>query len=129
RWDPAALAEMRDFLGPWHHNLRLPGGVHTAYWESLYGPHAEMMSVVAHELREDFAGKRVLDLGCLEGYFAVECALQGATVVAVEGKVKNIKKCEFVRSALAIDKAQLSLVRDDGIDVTRDKYGSFDAVL
>ena len=89
-WDAGNLAEVRDFLGPWHHNIRLPHGVHTAYWEAPYPAHEEMMRVVARELRGGFAGKRVLDLGCLEGYFAVECALQGATVVAIDGKIKNL---------------------------------------
>lgn len=56
-WSAATLAEMRDFLAPWHHNIRLPGGIHTAYWERLYGPHEEMMSIVAHALRGEFAGK------------------------------------------------------------------------
>jgi SAM-dependent methyltransferase len=128
-WDAATLAEVRDFLSPWAHNIRLPHGVHTAHWEALYPPHEEMMRVVARELRGGFAGKRVLDLGCLEGYFAVESALQGATVVAVEGKIKNLKKCEFVRSALGIDKTTLRLVRDDVMNVTRATYGSFNAVL
>jgi SAM-dependent methyltransferase len=128
-WDAATLAEVRDFLGPWQHNIRLPHGVYTAYWEALYPPHEEMMSVVARELRGEFTGKRVLDLGCLEGYFAVECALQGATVVAVEGKIKNVRKIEFVRSALGIEATKLRLVRDDVMNVTRAAYGSFDAVL
>jgi SAM-dependent methyltransferase len=128
-WDAASLAEMRDFLGPWQHNIRLPHGVHTAYWDALYPAHREMMSLVAHELRNGFAGKRMLDLGCLEGYFAVECALQGATVVAVDGKIKNLKKCEFIRSALGIDKTKLTLVRNDAMNVTRAAYGSFDGVL
>jgi SAM-dependent methyltransferase len=128
-WDSATLADVRDFLGPWQHNIRLPHGVHTAYWDALYPPHEEMMRVVAGELRGGFAGKRMLDLGCLEGYFAVECSLQGASVVAVEGRIKNLKKCEFVRSALGIDKTKLCLVRDDVMNVTKAAYGSFDAVL
>jgi SAM-dependent methyltransferase len=128
-WDAGTLADVRDFLAPWHHNIRLPHGVHTAYWEAPYPAHEEMMSVIARELRGEFAGKRVLDLGCLEGYFAAECSLQGATVVAVEGKITNLKKCEFVRSALGIDKTKLCLVRDDVMNVTKEAYGSFDAVL
>jgi hypothetical protein len=128
-WDAGTLADVRDFLGPWQHNIRLPHGVHTAYWEAPYPAHEEMMSVVARELGGGFAGKRVLDLGCLEGYFAVECSLQGAAVVAVEGKIKNVRKCEFVRSALAIDEAKLSLIHDDVMNVTKGAYGAFDAVL
>src|SRR5262249_55736023 len=83
----------------------------------------------ARELRGDFDGKRVLDLGTLEGYFAVESCLQGASVTAVEGRAKNIKKCEFVRSALGIDPARLRLAQDDAMHVTRARYGGFDAVL
>ena len=128
-WTEAFLSEMRDFLGPWQHNIRLPHGVHTAYWDRLYPPHQEIMRVVARELGGDFRGKKVLDLGCLDGYFAVECALQGAAVTAVDGKVKNLKKCEFVRSALGIEPSRLGLVLDDVMNVSREKYGGFDGVL
>lgn len=33
----------------------------------------------------------ILDLACLEGHYAIEFALQGATVVGIEGRIKHTK--------------------------------------
>jgi SAM-dependent methyltransferase len=85
------------------------------------------LTIINHQLGGAFEGKRVLDVGCLEGYFSAECAMQGASVVGVDGKTINVRKCEFVRSVLGI--RNLTLVKDDGMRVTRKKYGSFDVVL
>ena len=68
-----------------------------------------------------------MDLGCLEGYFAAECAAHGATVLGVDGKKLNIQKCEFVRSALRLE--ELTFVLDDVMNVTAAGYGSFNVIL
>ena len=126
-WTDERLIAMRDLLGGWNHNLRLADGVYTAEMEELYPAHREVMEVVNAALGGVFAGKRVLDIGCFEGYFAAECALQGADVVGIEGRRFNMAKCEFVKSALGIER--LKFAQDDAMAVTRDRYGGFDAVL
>jgi 2-polyprenyl-3-methyl-5-hydroxy-6-metoxy-1,4-benzoquinol methylase len=127
RWTRESLLDMRDFLGPWNHNIRLPFGVYTAGCAEYYPAHQEILAVVNHQLGGHFKGKRILDVGCLEGYFSAECAIQGATVLGIDGKTLNVKKCEFVKSALGI--RTLKFVRDDAMKVTRRKYGSFEVVL
>ena len=126
-WTPERIVEMRDFLAGWNHNLKLADGVYTAYVDELYPAHREVMSVVTDALGGDFAGKRVIDIGCLEGYYATECALQGAEVVGVEGKALNVAKCEFVKSVLGTPR--IEFMQDDAMNVTREKYGEFDAVI
>jgi SAM-dependent methyltransferase len=126
-WTPDRIVQTIHFLSPWNHNIRLPGGIYTAFCPDYYPAHREMMSVINQELGGEFAGKRVIDIGCLEGYFAVECASQGARVIAVDGKLLNLRKCEFVRSVLGLD--NLTLARDDALQVTRARYGGFDGVL
>jgi SAM-dependent methyltransferase len=118
---------MRDLLSPWNHNIKLPFGIYTADCPDHYPAHEEILNIINHELGGDFRGKRILDVGCLEGYFSAECALQGASVVGVDGKTINIRKCEFVRSVLGIP--NLTFVKDDAMRLTRKKYGSFDVVL
>jgi 2-polyprenyl-3-methyl-5-hydroxy-6-metoxy-1,4-benzoquinol methylase len=125
-WTPERIRAVRDVL-PWNHNIKLADGVYTTDWEEFYPAHQEIMRVVNHALSGDFAGKRVLDLGCLEGYFSAECASQGAEVLGVEGKLINVKKCEFVKSVLGLQ--NLGVVHDDAMAVTREQYGAFDAVL
>src|SRR5262249_45614614 len=99
-WTEAKIREVIRFLGPWSHNIRLPYGICTACCDDYYPAHEEMMKVVNERLKGRFQGKRVLDIGCLEGYFAAECALQGADVIGVDGKLINVKKCEFIKSVL-----------------------------
>jgi 2-polyprenyl-3-methyl-5-hydroxy-6-metoxy-1,4-benzoquinol methylase len=126
-WTHDRLVAMRDLLGGWNHNVRLGDGVFTAAMDGLYPAHREVMQVVNAAFGGVFAGKRVLDIGCLEGYFSAECALQGADVVGVEGRRFNLAKCEFVKSALGIER--LTFAHDDAIAVTRERYGGFDGVL
>jgi len=127
RWSRKRILETRDFLSPWNHNIELPHKIFTAFCDDYYPSHKEMMRIINHQLQGDFKGKRILDIGCLEGYFSAECALQGATVVGVEGKLINIKKCEFIKSVLGIK--NVKFVRDDAMKITKSKYGSFDVVL
>jgi len=126
-WNRERISAVRDFLAPWNHNIKLADGIYTQYCEDYYPAHQEIMRVLAHAVSGDFAGKRILDIGCLEGYFSAECASQGAEVLGVEGKVINVKKCEFVKSVLGIENPRF--VQDDAMAVTREKYGSFEAVL
>jgi 2-polyprenyl-3-methyl-5-hydroxy-6-metoxy-1,4-benzoquinol methylase len=126
-WTPAAIEEVRDFLSRWSHNIRLAPGIYTAFAEDWYPEHRAIMNVIDRHLSGRYSGQRVLDLGCLEGYFSLECALHGADVIGVDAKEINIKKCEFVKSVL--DVPNLSFVLDDAMNVEREGYGSFDVVL
>jgi SAM-dependent methyltransferase len=126
-WTPTEVEEMRDFLAPWNHNIRLRGDIYTAFDADWYSEHRAIMDVIDHHLGSTYAGRRVLDLGCLEGYFSAECSLHGAEVVGVDAREINVKKCEFVKSALALPRLEFAL--DDAMNVTVEKYGRFDVVL
>jgi 2-polyprenyl-3-methyl-5-hydroxy-6-metoxy-1,4-benzoquinol methylase len=127
KWTPAAIEEVRDFLSPWNHNIRLAPGIYTAFCDDWYDEHQAIMNVIDRHLAGRYSRRKVLDLGCLEGYFSLECALHGADVIGVDAKEINIKKCEFVKSVL--DVSNLSFVLDDAMNVARERYGSFDLVL
>jgi SAM-dependent methyltransferase len=86
-----------------------------------------MMRVVAERLGGDFNRRRILDIGCLEGYFSIECALHGADVLGLDGKLLNIKKCEFVRSVLGVQRA--TFVQSDAMKVRQESVGRYDVVL
>jgi 2-polyprenyl-3-methyl-5-hydroxy-6-metoxy-1,4-benzoquinol methylase len=127
RWTRETILEMRDLLGSWNHNIKLPFGVYTADCQDYYPAHQEILTIINNQLSGDWRHQRVLDVGCLEGYFSAECALQGANVLGIEGKTINLKKCEFIKSALGIK--NLTFVKGDAMSVTRKKYGSFSVVL
>jgi SAM-dependent methyltransferase len=126
-WTREKILEVRDFLAPWNHNIALPHGVYTAACDEYYPAHREIMRVVAERLGGEFGGRRIVDIGCLEGYFSIECALQGADVLGVDGKLLNVRKCEFVRSVLGVQRA--TFVQGDAMEVNRESAGRFDVVL
>jgi len=126
-WTREKILGVRDLLSPWNHNIALPHGVYTAACDDYYPAHREIMRVVREHLGSNFSGRRIVDIGCLEGYFSIECALQGAEVLGIDGKLLNVRKCEFVRSVLGVERATFAL--GDAMNVTRESSGRFDAVL
>jgi tRNA (mo5U34)-methyltransferase len=82
-----AQALRRDIerLGPWFHNLELPGGVRTAPDHFLGGdfPRFKWLQIAPH-LPQDLRGWRVLDVGCNAGFYSFELARRGASVVAID---------------------------------------------
>jgi 2-polyprenyl-3-methyl-5-hydroxy-6-metoxy-1,4-benzoquinol methylase len=127
KWTREKILEIRDLLSPWNHNIPLPHGVYTAGYSDYYPAHREMMRLVHERLGHNFKGRRIVDVGCLEGYFSLECALQGAEVLGIDGKLLNVRKCEFVRSVLGVERA--TFVQGDAMNVTYESFGGFDAVL
>jgi 2-polyprenyl-3-methyl-5-hydroxy-6-metoxy-1,4-benzoquinol methylase len=127
KWTRAAIGETRDFLAPWNHNIRLAPDIYTAFCADWYPEHRAIMGVIDRHLNGSYGGKRVLDIGCLESYFSLETALHGAEVLGIDAKEINIKKCQFVKSVLGVP--NLSFALDDAMNVTRERYGSFDVVL
>jgi 2-polyprenyl-3-methyl-5-hydroxy-6-metoxy-1,4-benzoquinol methylase len=126
-WTPQAIEQMRDFLSPWNHNIRLAPDIYTAFCDEWYPEHRAIMQVIDRHLNGGYAGTTVLDLGCLEGYFSLECALHGADVLGIDAREINVKKCEFVKSVVRVP--NLAYALDDAMNVTRARYGSFDVVL
>jgi SAM-dependent methyltransferase len=126
-WTREKILEVRDLLSPWNHNIALPHGVYTAACDDYYPAHREIMRVVRQRLGRDFNGRRIADIGCLEGYFSIECALQGAEVLGIDGKLLNVRKCDFVRSVLGVERA--TFVLGDAMKVTPESSGRFDVVL
>jgi SAM-dependent methyltransferase len=115
--------------GDWTaHNIRLGEDLFTRD-SSASGDEWRVLRVrqLVHDLIGPISGLRVLDLGCLEGLYAIEFALQGAEVVAIEGREANIEKARFAKETLALDK--LELIQDDVRNLSAEEFGSFDLVL
>ncbi|AEG92687.1 TIGR04290 family methyltransferase [Ramlibacter tataouinensis] len=79
------LQRQIDALGPWFHNLHLPGGVQTVPRHFLGGdfPRFKWLEIAPH-IPEDLGGWRVLDVGCNAGFYSFELARRGADVVAID---------------------------------------------
>ena len=71
-------------LGPWFHNLHLPGGRQTAPDHPLGDFPAFKWAELGRALPEDLSGWRVLDVGCNAGFYSFEAARRGAEVVGID---------------------------------------------
>jgi precorrin-6B methylase 2 len=103
------------------HNIRLPDGSLTIPdmgWTIAQSP---LMSSVRRVLELVFtgslAGRRILDLGCLEGGYTTEFARMGMNAVGVEVRESNYVNCELVRDAFGL--SNLAFVRDDVWNIAR----------
>jgi 2-polyprenyl-3-methyl-5-hydroxy-6-metoxy-1,4-benzoquinol methylase len=122
------MAEVVEQHGEWTaHSIQIVEGLSTL--ESPGDDHRliRIVQLIADLVPKPMAECRVLDLACGEGQYAIECALHGAEVVAIEGREANIAKVQFVKDALSLDR--LSLHQDDVRTLSREQYGSFDIVI
>jgi SAM-dependent methyltransferase len=111
------------------HNIDLPGGRLTMPemdWTIAQSPWtASAKRVLELAFPGGVAGRKILDLGCLEGGYTVEFARMGMDAVGVEVRESNFENCEFVRTALSLP--NLSFVQDDVWNIGR--FGKVDAVF
>ena len=114
--------------GEWSYDIPLTHDVWTRGNEGI--PHTRLRRLL--QAVADLAGKpldscRILDLACLEGLYAIECARQGATVVGLEAREANLAKARFAKEVLQL--SHLEFVQDDVRNLSIDAYGEFDVVL
>jgi SAM-dependent methyltransferase len=96
-------------LQPWNHNFDLGDGVQTA--PGVQRSHGKNV-VKLERLRPllDVIGlrdKRVLDIGCNEGFFALHMAAQGARVIGIDVDEQRIAKARFVQSQIGTGEVEL----------------------
>lgn len=122
--------EVIEKFGEWTaHNIRLSDECYTID-NRIVGDEVKLRRIV--QVVSDAAGVplknlRILDLACLEGLYAIELALHGADVVAIEGRASSIEKARFVKDVLSLN--TLQLFQDDVRNLSREAYGQFDVVL
>lgn len=107
----------------WFHCIDLGNGVVTPGSD---GEHSQRKLEIMR-LPEDLAGKKVLDVGSCEGFFAFECERRGATrVVAVDTRPAALERLRLCADALGskVDAFELGI---DDLDARR--MGTFDFVI
>jgi len=78
------LAAEIDRLGPWFHNLHLPGGLQTAPDHPLGDFPSTKWQVLSPHIPDDLTGQTALDIGCNAGFYSFELARRGAHVVSID---------------------------------------------
>lgn len=87
----------------WNHNIELPYQIQTRPGEqSSHGKNQVKFARIQPLLQElDLKGKRVLDVGCNEGFFSLQMAQMHAHVIGIDADPQRIQKAEFVKEALS----------------------------
>lgn len=116
--------------GHWtSHDIYLGHDVYTTS-EEWHGPHPRSHKIVqsiADLVNPDLSKIRVLDLGCLEGLLAIECALYGCEAIGIEVRSDSLAKANFARDVLGL--SRLNFYQDDALNISKEKYGEFDVIL
>ncbi len=120
--------ELKRKYGEWNFDIPLPFGIWTK--GNLGEPQTRLKRIiqVINDLsQKPFSKSRILDLGCSDGQFSIECALQGADTIGVEGREANIKKAIFSKEVLEL--RNLEFRRDDIRNISVESYGKFDTII
>ena len=116
-------AEQRDAFNSsgWWHSVDLGGGVITPGVHKI----EELRDNYARfNLPDDLTGKRVLDIGCWDGFYTFESERRGAQVVSVDvWRPENFFKAHRALGSKA-EFHEMSVYQ-----INRDQLGSFDIVL
>lgn len=102
--DAEVLREQVRSLGPWFHNLHLPGGVQTAPDHFIGGdfPRFKWLEIAPH-VPADLHGWRVLDVGCNAGFYSFELARRGASVLAIDVEDLYLAQARWAARVLGMD--------------------------
>src|SRR3954451_20701742 len=128
----ARRADLIRTHGPWTaHSIHLGDGVYTDDDPVRRASNADALRRFT-QITADLAGRpihelRVLDLGCLEGQYGIELALQGAEVVGVDVREEHLAKARFAAERLGLRRYDVRC--DDIRNLHPDSYGVFDVVL
>ena len=114
-------------LGPWFHNLHLPGGEETAPDHPLGDYPAYKWNEIAPHLPQDLSGWTALDVGCNAGFYSFELARRGAFVVGVDLDERYLRQARWARARLGLDE-RVELRRTQVYDLARSDE-TYDLVL
>lgn len=114
-------------LGPWFHNLHLPGGVETAPDHPLGDFPAKKWRELRVELPEDLSGWTALDVGCNAGFYAFELARRGAHVTAIDSNAHYLDQARWAARQLHL--ADRITFRQQQVYSLARESGRYDIVL
>ncbi|MEM9177952.1 MAG: class I SAM-dependent methyltransferase [Myxococcota bacterium] len=119
-------------IGPWFHQIEVGEGVQTRTVHPSEGPQPEdhprpRWEKIRTHMPEDLSGQRIFDLGCSDGFFAIEMARRGASeIVAIDWAKPAVERLQWLSKQL--DLPQIKASTGD-IYALPDDLGRFDFVF
>lgn len=105
-------------LGPWFHNLHLPGGAQTAPHHKLGDFPRFKWEQIAPHIPADLTGWTALDIGCNAGFYTIELARRGATVTAIDHDEQYLRQARWAAEQFEVGE-QVNFRRMDVYDLAR----------
>jgi SAM-dependent methyltransferase len=130
RGEVAKRTEELGMKQAWNHSIELTDGVFTCTPNQV----SLGKNLIKWERMKGFIksfsceNKRVLDIGCNDGFFSLKLAELGANVVALEASPERVEKAKFVFETRNVSK-QIKLINTNIFDYPLDTLGYFDLVL
>jgi tRNA (mo5U34)-methyltransferase len=121
------LAREIEALKPWFHNIHLGDGVQTSP-DNLYGDFPNFKWQQFKDLiPSDLTGWSALDIGCNAGFYSVELAKRGATVLGIDLDPHYLEQAKWVSKKLNLEK-RVSFEQMQVYDLARID-GKFDLII
>jgi tRNA (mo5U34)-methyltransferase len=116
---PSEIRQAVEAVPHWHHTIRFPHGIVSP---GTYDPLGLFERLALPDLR----GKRVLDVGTRDGFFAFECEKRGAEVVAIDHVDPANTGFLAARKILG---SSVEYVKANVYEISPERLGSFDVIL
>lgn len=110
-------------FSPWYHQIQLP---HEIVTPGMNNSSENLRILDSMGLPKDCLNKRVLDLGCRDGYFSFEMERRGGKVLGIDNIPPHSTGFSIVNQILG---SQVVYQVDNVYNIGPEKYGVFDIVL
>ena len=118
----------------WHYRLDLRGHTTPIFREEWANRHAQrkryFFDPMVELLGGSLSGKRVLDIGCNAGFWALLAAQAGCEyVLGIDGRQMHVDQSEFVFEVNEVEKSRYDFITGDVFKTDLAEFGTFDIVL
>ena len=111
----------------WYHRIQVSPTVYTKSTVNDRARYQELWDFILTEIkRMDFAGKRVLDIGCRDGLFSFEAEKLGAREIIGIDNDLSLGAVEFL---IPLFNSKVRMYELNLYDLTPEKFGLFDIII